>query len=148
MPKHPQWLLVLGSFLFAVGVLVGQQAQRSRFDKYLRAVNVSQMQIAVLETNMGVLRTFLPFEVPKVYYDPSCSCVGAQATITSDETKKPFDELRAHLNALVETTLSQILSEVPEAKEHFQMTFTELNFEHLNPPRTIAEYANGKLTFK
>jgi hypothetical protein len=149
MPKHARWFLALGLFLFVVGVLVGQQAQHSKFDKYLRATNASQMQIAVLEVNMDVLRAYLPFEVPRIYYDSACSCFAAHATVTNELTKKPFDELRGHLTALVETARSQLSLEIPETSERdFKMTFSELNLEHPNPARTIAEYANGKLTFK
>jgi hypothetical protein len=149
MPEHRRWLCALGLFLFVLGVLVGQKAQRSKFDKYLGATNVSQMQISVLETNIDLLRAYLPYEVPRIYYDPSCSCFAAHATITKEVTKKPFNELRGHLTALVETTRSQLALEVPEVSERdFKMTFTELNIEHPNPPRTIAEYDGGKLIFK
>jgi hypothetical protein len=149
MLKHLKWLSALGLFLFVIGLLVGQQTQRSKFDKYLRGASVSQMQISILEANMDVIRAYLPLEVPVIYYDQSCSCFPAHATIASEVTKKPFDELRSHLTVLVDTARSQLSLEVPEVSERdFKMTFTELNLEHPDPPRTIPEYANGKLMFK
>lgn len=49
MTKTLRWLLTLvGLLLFALGLVVGQQIQRSKYDKYLRPANVVPMDISLL----------------------------------------------------------------------------------------------------
>ena len=44
----------------AVGVLVRQQIQRSKFEKYLQPTNVTSMQLGVLEANLELVRDSVP----------------------------------------------------------------------------------------
>ena len=81
-------LVFTGALLFAVGVIVGQQAQRSKFDRYLRPASVTAMEVAMLKANIGVIRSSMSLDVPTIYYDQSCSCFTAHATVTSELTKK------------------------------------------------------------
>jgi hypothetical protein len=110
------------------------------------------MQFSLLETNLMVVRSFLPFEVPQIYYEPSCLCFHAHSLVTSDVTNKPLQELRGHLLGTAQVAKDQLKAVFPEVSERdFRMTVAELDLspEHPPaPPKTIAEYANGELTLK
>jgi hypothetical protein len=148
-------LVIAGTLLFAIGALVGQQSQRSKFNKYTRPASVTEMDIAMLRANIGVVRSFMSLEVPTIYFDQSCPCFTAHATITSDLVGKPLDEVRAKLMALALTARRAVAFEFPELykpgtlPDHdFKMTFFELNVQKPDASHDFAEYVDGKIVFK
>lgn len=62
-------IIIIAVLLFIVGVLVGQRGGRSKFDKYTQSSSVTQMQVSILQANVRVLKSYLPLEVPQIYYD-------------------------------------------------------------------------------
>ncbi len=146
-------LLLIGVLLFAVGLLLGQQVPRSKFDKYLRPNAVTRMEIGVLRANIEAIRGFMEFGVPTIYYDPSCACFTASAEITSDLMKKPLDQVRARLTFLALKARGSLLNEFPELSNpgpdrDFKMTFWEINLDQPSANKTVAEYVDGKIVFK
>jgi hypothetical protein len=161
MTKTFRFLLVLiGILLFAVGLLLGQQIQRSKFDKYLRPRVVTPMEIGVLRANIEAISGRMEFGVPTIYYDPSCACFTASAVITSDLMKKPLNEVRGTLLILAIKARNAAEHEFPELSplnisdigagpdRDFKMTFWELNLDHSRANGTVAEYVDGKIVFK
>jgi len=67
--------------MFAVGALVGQQAQRSKFDTYL-ARSVSDLQLQLIDIDVELIRDHLQavdgFFVPAVGYDANGHASGAR----------------------------------------------------------------------
>lgn len=148
-------LVFIGALLFAIGALIGQQSQRSKFDQYLRPASVTPMDIALLKANVGVVRSFMSLEVPTIYYDQSCPCFTAHATITSELTKEPLDKLRVRLIGIAATTRRALVFEFPEVSKSgtvpdrdFKMTFFELNLQNPDASHDLAEYVDGKIVFK
>jgi hypothetical protein len=90
----------IGLLLFAVGLLVGQQVQRSKFEKYLQPTTVTSMQLKLIQANLDLVRGWVPvsedgIDVPRVDYSPSCKCFEAQAMLLhGDLMKKPLDSVR------------------------------------------------------
>jgi hypothetical protein len=147
-------LLLIGVLLFAIGLLLGQQAKRSKYERYLRET-ATQMDIAVLRANIQVLRVFMPPETPTIYYEPSCPCVMARSTMPSEWAKEPLDKVRAKLMGLAITALWALPREFPElshggtvSDRDFKMTFSEINLQNPETLRVFAEYTDGKIVFK
>jgi hypothetical protein len=70
MTKTIRLLLgLIGILLFTVGLLVGQQMRHSKFDKYMRPANVSEMDIAMIQANLDLIQSSMPstqgIELPK-----------------------------------------------------------------------------------
>src|SRR5579859_7874274 len=117
MTKTFRLLLVLiGVLLFAVGLLLGQQMQRSKFDKYLRPGTVTQMDLLMLNANIGALSSFLSGAIgrlttvpntqtyaPTLFFRPACTCFEAYAPIPRGLMKQPLDQVREKLLDLVAT---------------------------------------------
>ena len=156
MTKTLRLLLALvGLLLFAVGLLLGQQIAHSKFEKYLRPAGVTPMDLAVLRANVDAVRSFVSFEVPTIYYNWSCTCFVAHATITSELMKEPLDQLRTRLMATAQTARSALEVEFPELYKSgtvpdrdFKMTFFEMNLKTPEASRDIAEYTDGKIVFR
>src|SRR6266852_5572137 len=93
-----RWLLGLGGLLlFALGLLLGQQIQRSKFEKYLRPATVAPMELSLLRANLDLVKSFTPagqieglFEAPTIFFDSSCACFVARAVVTTDLMKSPL----------------------------------------------------------
>jgi hypothetical protein len=148
-------LAFIGALLFAIGVLLGQQGQRSKFDKYMRPASVTPMDIAALKANLGVVRSFMSLEVPTIDYDPACQCFLAHASVTSELTKEPIDKVRVKLMGIAATTRRALAFEFPELSKpgtvpdrDFKMTFFELNIQNPNASHDVAAYVDGKIVFK
>jgi hypothetical protein len=153
-------LVLIGVLLFAVGLLVGQQTQRLKYAKYLRPGTVSSMDLAMLRANLELLRSYMPGDIPRVYYKSACGCFMARSVVTSDQMKKPLDEARAFLMVKAILTHSALESEFPElpvwdptkpgtSPDHdFKMTFVEVNIQNPDASGDIAEYVDGKIVFK
>jgi len=122
MTRTVRWLLVLvGMLLFVLGLLLGQQIQRSKFDKYLRPATVAPMEISLLRANLDLVRSFTPvasqiaglFDVPIISFDSSCVCFAARALVTTDFMKAPLDQVRGKIMATVQLA-SQSLKNTKE----------------------------------
>ena len=114
-----RWLLgFVGLLLFAVGVLVGQQAQRSKFDKYLQSTNVTAMQLALISANLDIIRQSTSSEigvgVPEVYYDAKTGSLSAAAIVTDELTKKPVAQVRGTILGLSDLWLNDIQRYMPD----------------------------------
>lgn len=144
-------LMLVGVLLFVVGLLVGQEAHRSKFEKYLRPINVTQMQFALLEANIGVIRRYLSGSetgTPIIEYDPSCMCFWSTTLVSTELMKKPLEEVRLKLSLgamLTRQTLKQQVPELSDAGTDFKMRFQGFNGTSWV---TVAEYADGKIVFK
>jgi hypothetical protein len=158
-----RWLLVLGGLLlFALGLLLGQQMQRSKFERYLLPTAVAPMDLSLLRANLDLVRSFTPvgqidglFEVPILFYDSSCTCFSAHVTVTTDLMKSPLDQVRGKMMATVMLARRSLQFEFPEvprdekaSQRDLKMTFFELNLKTPNASHEIAEYADGKIVFK
>jgi len=149
----------------AVGVLVGQQIQRSKFEKYLQPTTVTPMQLGVLEENLELIRDSVPSTsipgvgIPTMEYEPSCRCFVATATVFDEDLmKKPFSEMHALLMASAMFARMELKREFPEMSDwkadrpdqDFKMTFYQL--AKGGPTgmsrKLFAEYSEGKLSFK
>jgi hypothetical protein len=156
MTKTFRLLLVLiGGLLFAVGLLLGQQIGRSKFERYLHPSTATPMDVAVLRANINVVRSFMALDVPAIYYDSSCACFTAHATITSDLMKEPLDTVRSKLMSIARIARRNVEAEFPELSKlgtvpdrDFKMTFFELNTQKPDASRDLAEYTNGRIVFK
>jgi hypothetical protein len=161
MTKNLRWLLVLvGSLLFALGLVLGQQIQRSKYEKYLRPANVVPMDISLLRANLDLVRDFTPaeniglFGVPTIVYDSSCTCFVAHAVVTTDLMKAPLDAVKGKMMAAVELARQSLKIEFPEFPQEnvpnrdLKMTFFELDLQTPNASHDIAEYVGGKIVFK
>jgi hypothetical protein len=145
-----------GVLLFAVGVLVGQQAHHLKFEKYLRPTPVTYMQLALLETNMAIISDRVPQEdiaVPKIHYAPSCNCFYASVWVSSELMKRPLNEVRQTLMVSAVTARSSLEFAIPEIQEFkadspdpdFKMQFWQFKG---TSKVVVAEWADGKLLFK
>jgi hypothetical protein len=150
-------LVIVGILLFAVGLLLGQQIRRAKFEKYLNAATVTPMEVAVLRTNVEIVKQYMPIAIgiPTVYYNPSCACFTAHAIITSESMKKPLDEVRSELTAKASLVRKTLEDEFPEFSKpgtvpdrDFKMTFFELNLQKPDASHDLAEYVDGKIVFK
>jgi hypothetical protein len=163
MTKTLRWLFVLvGFLLFALGLLLGQQMQRSKFEKYLHPAAVTPMELSLLRANVDLLRSFTPatqitglFEVPTIFFDSSCACFTARTVVTTDLMKAPLDQVRGNMMATVDLARRSLRFEFPELlkdekvpERDLKMTFFELNFKTPDASHEIAEYADGKIVFK
>ncbi len=162
MTKTFRLLLVpVGSLLFTLGMVLGQQIQRSKFDKYLRPATVAPMELSLLRANLELVRNFTPassipglFDVPTISYDSRCACFVARAVVTTELMKGPLDEVRGKMMATVDLAMASLKSEFPEVSqdrgsEHeLKMTFFELNLKTPDASHEVAEYADGKIIFK
>jgi hypothetical protein len=166
MTRSTSLLLALVFVLtMAVSVLVGQQMQRSKFEKYLQPTTVTPMQLGVLEVNLELIRDSVPstsmsgIGIPTMDYEPSCRCFVATATVfDADLMKKPFSEMHNTLMMsamFVSMELKREFSEISDWKADrpdldFKMTFYQL--AKGGPAgisrKLLAEYSEGKLSFK
>jgi hypothetical protein len=147
--------VALGMVLFVVGVLVGQQIRRSKFEKYLRPATATTMDVAVLRANLEVIRGSMALDTPRIYYDSSRSCFVAHAVVTSELTKKPLEEVRTRLRILAAMARHALETEFQEMSKpgvapdrDFRMTFFELNLKDPDASRDLAEYVDGNVVFK
>jgi hypothetical protein len=143
---------IIGILTFTVGLLLGQQMRRSKFDAYLHG-SVTPMDIAVLRANTEVVRGFISLEIPNIYYNASCACFTAHATVTSELAAKPLEEVRARLTARAQTVRRALEYEFPELSKSspdrdFKMTFYELNLKNPDASHDLADYVDGKIVFK
>lgn len=94
------------------------------------------------------------FSVPTIAYDSSCTCFFAHAVVSTDLMKAPLDAVRGKMMAAVELARQSLKIEFPEfptdevPNRDLRMTFFELDLKTPNASHDIAEYANGKITFK
>jgi hypothetical protein len=148
-------LVVIAGIVFIVGLLLGQQTQRSKFERYLRPATVTPMDVAVLRTNIEVVKSFMQLDVPTIYYSSSCKCFTAHTIVTSELAKQPLDEVRRTLMARATIARRALAIEFPEMSKpdtvpdrDFKMTFFELNTKNPDASRDLAEYVDGKIVFK
>jgi hypothetical protein len=138
--------------------VVGQQSQRSKFEKYLRPGTVTTMDIGLLKANIETVRDLAsPGGFPRISYDASCPCFSATAFISGELMKKPLNEIRSDLMILAGLARVDLRVEFPEMSEltaasqldrDFKMTFWQYNFDKPGNKETVAEYSDGKITFK
>jgi hypothetical protein len=154
MKKAPQVLgLFVGILLFSVGLLVGQQTQRSKFDKYLRPTSVTQMQLTMLEANIKAMKLIIPDQgemgLPDISYDDSCRCFAAVVNVSGDLMKRSLDEVSTVFRVRAVATYVAFAPLVPELPrfpaEDFKMTFTQSTPQEV---KIIAEFTDGKLVFR
>ena len=146
----------MGVLLFTVGLLLGQQARVSKFEKYLHPVTTSPMDLALLRVNLEIVREKMNMtEVPTVAYYPSCACFKGRAVLPSGFMKQSLDEARGHLLSLaiiargaVEWEFSEVSKWGTVPDRDFKMTFVELSPEDPSGGHDIAEYADGRIAFK
>jgi hypothetical protein len=150
----------IGLLLFAVGLLVGEQVQRSKFDRYLQPTTATSMQIKLIQANLDVIRASVPasddgITAPTVHYEPQCKCFEATATVLHDDLmKRPLEGVRLALTIPAVVTRFQLKAEFPEMSDwtvgvpdaDFRMTFWQLNKD--SSRTVLAELADGKLVFK
>jgi hypothetical protein len=145
-------LVVVGVLLFAVGVLVGQQTQRSKFDKYLQPGPVTEMRLRLLEAKLDLTGFSTPgLWGPSVDYDPSCGCFNAAETVDDDLMKNAISDVRRTLNNEAVEVRIILKNHFPEiADPDFRMTFFTFGPLPINPDKRIlvAEYSDSKLLFK
>src|SRR5579863_2928636 len=127
--------------------MVGQQAQRSKFDKYLQSTNVTAMQLALISANLDIIRQSTSSEigvgVPEVYYDPKTRSLSAAAIVTDELTKKPVAQVRGTLLGLAGLWLNDVQRYMPDvSKENIKITFPDFGKESLasGNAKVFAEY--------
>ena len=150
-------VVLVGLLVFAIGVVVGQQTHRSKFDKYLQTGSVTSMQLAMLYTNVEMIRDQLPIggEVgvgtPEIYYNERAGSFTAFVNVTDQLTNKPVTQVRGMLLGLADIWLKDLQRSIPEAsKENFKITFHDFTIDAIKQrkDRNFAEYRNGELFFK
>ena len=149
------FLLLIGGLLFVVGLLLGQQIRRTKFEKYLRPAATVPMDVAVLRANVDVIRSFMQFDVPTIHYDWVCACFVAHSVVTSELMEDPLDKVRTTLMANAEIARRALETEFPELSKpgtvpdhDFKMTFFELDLKDPKASHDFAEYVDGKIVFK
>jgi hypothetical protein len=137
-----------GMLIFVIGLLLGQQSNGSKFDKYLRPYSVTAMQMVMIDVNMELIRNHS--DVATIYYDPACSCLAGSEIVPPDAMKRPFEELRHRLLADTVYPIILLKGQFPELSQeqlnrNFKMHFRKFTgTEYV----TFAEYANGAIVFK
>jgi len=145
----------IGALMFAVGVLVGQQAQRPKFDSYLTPRSVSDLQMQLIDTDLELIRDHLPsvdgFFVPAVGYDARRSCFWGKVRVSPALLKEPADSVRDKLLGEALMTRDILRSRFPkisEAKRNADPDFRMSFFQIENGFSTVAEYTDGKILLK
>ncbi len=143
--------------LLAIGVLIGQQMQRSKFDKYLKPTAATEMRLSLLEANLDVIRGASAWNdglrLPEIYYVPACSCFWASTVVSAGLMNEPLDKARSVLMDNVITARVALKSTFPELSEwhygghdpDFRMRFRQLKGSNYE---VVAEYEDGKIVFK
>jgi hypothetical protein len=155
--RHVTRLLLgaIGVLLFAVGILVGQQTQRSKLDKYLQPTSVTSMQLALIDAQLDRIRDTMGNEsgirVPEIYYDAKTHSIRAYTLVFDELTKQPLAKARQTLFARAAATFFDVQVRIPEvSKEDFIMTFKDFSTDAIKSGggKDFAEYVNGDLVFK
>jgi hypothetical protein len=150
---------LVGVLLFTVGVLVGQQAQRSKLGKYLQPTTVTAMQLALINANLDIIRSNVGAEdgvhVAEVYYDAATRSVRGFAVVNEELTRQPVAKVRERLLLKAYSAISDTQRQIPEVSEKaFTMTFRDFSSNAIQSyadggkPKEFAEYVNGELIFK
>ena len=148
---------VICVLVFIAGVLVGQQAKRSKFEKYLGPAPLAELRLSLLEANSEIVRELSSmdqgYQIPSVSYDVASACFVATTIVSPDFMKQPLETVRTKLWILVVQTRVALKSQFPEisdfkegrADPDFRMRFRQLKGTSYE---VLAEYADGKLFFK
>jgi hypothetical protein len=163
MTKTALFLLAcVGVLLLAVGVLVGQQMQRSKFDRYLEPRPVRDMQLLLLEANLDLIRDRIQVSdgvgVTTVAYDRKCACFLGTAMVYSELMNGPLDTVRYQLmkNAVwVRASLKSWFPELSDLRDNTPDWDFRMRFRQFKPDSTgkssvevVAEFLDGKVVFK
>lgn len=150
-------LVFIGVLLFAIGVLLGQQNQRSKFARYLQPESVTAMDMGLLRANIESLMDLAsPGGFPRIRYQASCQCFWANGIVSDELMKQPLDQVRGELmvraglaRANLVLQFPDMSSAAPNLPDHdFKMTFSRYNFDKPGHLETVAEYSDGKILFK
>lgn len=149
-------LMLVGVLVFTIGILVGQQTQRSKFDKYLQPGTVTFMQFATLSAEVEAIRDHFPNDdsgigVPEFGFDPATHSFTAYVLVNDDLTKKPIARVRPILLGVAEFWLNHIQRYIPEvSKETFRVKYGDFSYSAIkdSKQRDFAEYVNGELILK
>jgi len=149
MTKAFRALLILcGVLLFAVGLLVGQQIQHSRYQKYFRPANPTVMDFATLRTEMNMLESGSE-RVPSIWWDGFHAHFVARSSVKRAEMKQPLDELRRKLSLDAFFAYEMLRVEIPElTPSDFKMEFSGYRSDDAIELSVVAEYVDGKIVFK
>jgi hypothetical protein len=143
------WLVLIGVLLFAVGLLVGQQTQRSKYQKYFRPANLTVMDFATLRTEIDMLEAHSTEHVPSIWWDGLHARFVARVTVTSAELKQPLDELRRSWGLNASFAYEMLKVEVPElTPSEFTMEFVGFPSDDAIKLSVVAKYTNGKIVFR
>lgn len=152
-----RWLspFVFGALLFTAGLIVGQTAHHSKFDRYLHPVEVTQMDPLVARANINVTRAYIEPYIPTIEYDLACNCFSADSIVSIDLMNHPLDKLRGELLGTVGTVWRAVVLEFPHfettgvpANQDLRVTFYAQERNDPTKIRKIAEYANAELVFR
>jgi len=139
--------LTVGAGLFLAGVGVGQ-VRPLKFAAYLKPTNTTEMRLAVLETNVAVLRAYTPTEnvdIPALVYWPSCQCFRATVSVRNIKNLS-LDKLRTELAQRSFFSVNILRASIPELKNSdVHIEFTQFDE---NGTKVIGNYENGELTLK
>jgi len=157
MTQTVRLLLALsGILLFAVGLLVGQQVQRSTFDKYLRTT-ATLMDVALLRADISTIR-YSVSRAPTINYVPACACFEARAMMPSELSGESIANVKVGLFNFAMLTRNAVQAEVPEMSKvgtgsdrDFRMTFWDLHKDAqglVDRTQEVAEYSGGEIVIK
>ena len=157
MKKTTRFLLAgVGVLSAAVGLLFGQQMNRSKFDKYLNARPVGGMELSLLQTNLDLIRDMIPTEnvgVATVTYDIACKCFLGSAFVSPEFMNQTLETVRSKLLMSVVSARVYLARRFPEMSESryglsdrdFKMRFRTLKGTSFE---IVAEYVDGKIVFE
>ena len=149
--KLPLHIIAICAVLFLAGIAVGQRISPSKFDKYLRPTNSTEMDIIALNVNLESVRNLWPMEsgisVPMVYYDQTEKQPAATVSISPAFEKQPLDTIRSLIVDRYAVALAELKARIPELSEDdFAMRVSRNNpkdADHL----LFAECKHGSIVF-
>src|SRR5678816_4414990 len=87
--------------LFMSGLLIGQRTSTSKFEKYLRPANLSDMDLITLLVNIDHIRGNMPMDhgisIPEVFFNYKVDQPQATVLISSEFEKASLDTVKAQI---------------------------------------------------
>lgn len=141
-----------GVALFVSGAAVGQWASGSKFAKYLRSANRTEMDLITLETNVSMIEQLLPMtegmSAPTVVFDPKEGGPHASVFVSSDFEKEPLDTVKSRIHERWALAFFSLEGSVPElSKDEFVLKVYRLSPGWDDSTKLFAEYRKGQVVF-
>lgn len=132
---------LLSSLTFLAGLVVGQKAGWDRFSKYEKNGAYSGMDVALLQANLGITRTYIEaapgVSLPNFYFDKDTRKLIGISIVNAETLKKiQSDDLKKELMDVVGSAFLAVSFTFDQVKSPMDSDF-EIEFRSL--PRNKSE---------